>query len=384
MTKCALCGNQISNDPADSHCDSAEHIFPNSVGGQKTVSGFICRKCNSETGETWDAALAMTMQPLGLMFGVQRDRGKMPPLRTVTTEGERVTLQAEGGMTLTNPEFKKTQRTDGSTDYNIKARSMDEARRILAGLQKKHPELDVEATLAQATAVEKYLDGDFPFTFQFGGPEAGRSMVKTCLAFAFSNGVGWQECGEATAYLRDPSAKACFGYFSTHDLISGRKPGVPLHCVALRADPTTGMVLSYAEYFGVVRIVACLGEKYAGPRVEAAYAFDPRTGDEFAVQVSLDFDRKTIDDIYAYQHSDVHAVEAALASVIGPALQSQANAERVRVVGRAVDKAFDECGAKEGERLTEEHVRKICRSLAESIAPFALHSMRPVSGPKKS
>ncbi|WP_166145956.1 HNH endonuclease [Methylosinus sp. RM1] len=186
MTKCAICGNQISNDPADPHCDSAEHIFPNAVGGQKSISGFICRKCNSETGDTWDAALATSMQSLGLMFGVQRDRGEMPPLKTVTTEGERITLQAEGGMTLTNPEFKKTQRPDGSMEYNIKARSVDEARRILEGLKKKHPELDVETALADATAVEKYPEGDFHFAFQFGGPEGGRSMVKTCLAFAFS------------------------------------------------------------------------------------------------------------------------------------------------------------------------------------------------------
>lgn len=383
MTKCAICGNQISNDPTDPHCDSAEHIFPNAVGGQKTVSGFICRKCNSETGERWDAALAKTMQPLGLLFGVQRDRGKMPSLRTVTTTGERVTLHAEGGITFTNPEFEKTRRPDGSIDYNIKARSMGEARRILEGLRKKLPELDIEATLAQATAVEKYLDGDFHFAFQFGGPGGGRSMVKTCLAFAFANGVGWHECDQATAYLRDPSAKACFGYFSTRDLVSGRKSGAPLHCVALRADPTTGLVLSYAEFFGVARIVACLGEKYTGPPAESAYAFDPRTGEEFEVQVSLDFDRATIDDIYAYRHSDERAVRDAFSSVIGPTLQSQADAEKDRVIGRAVDKAFDECGAKEGERLTEEHLRKISRSIAESISPFALHSMRPVRGPKK-
>ena len=87
MTKCAICGNQISNDPADPHCNSVEHIFPNAIGGRKTVSGFICRKCNSETGEKWDAALAKTMQPLALMFGVQRDRGEMPPLRTSTDRG---------------------------------------------------------------------------------------------------------------------------------------------------------------------------------------------------------------------------------------------------------------------------------------------------------
>lgn len=383
MTKCVICCETLSTDPAEPRYDSAEHIFPNAVGGQKTVSGFICRKCNSETGETWDAALAKTMLPLSLMFGVKRDRGKLPSLRTITTEGEHLTLQAEGGLTLTHPEFKETRGPDGSAKYNIKTRSIPDGRKILKGLKKKIYDLDIEAVLAQGTPVEKYPDGDLGFQFQLGDPKSGRSMVKTALAFAFSKGIGWRECEQATAYLRHTSAKACFGFFSARDLLSDRKSGVPLHCVALRADPTTGLILSYVEYFGSIRIVACLGDKYAGLPVETAYAIDPRTAEELSTEVDLDFDPKMMDEIYAGGHLDGLKVEAAFSSVLGPTLRSQEAAERKRVVGRAVDRGFDECGAKEGEQLTPEHLQRISRSVAESVAPFLLHRMRSVRGPNK-
>ena len=321
MANCVRCNTQISNALNDSHSDSDEHIFPNSVGGRKKVAGFICRKCNSETGDTWDAALAATMLPLGLLFGIQRDRGKLPPLKAITTEGERITLKDDGSLAFTHPKIGKRERPDGSIEYVIKARSFDEARQKLKELKNKYPKLDVESELAKAQATEIYPAGVFRFDFHFGGPEGGRSIVKTCLAFAFANGVNWQNCEHATAYLRNPSAKACFGYFSSRDLVSERKHGVPFHCVAIWANPKTGLVLSYAEYFGILRIVACLGENYGGMPVEAAYAFDPRTGDELPIKVTLDFDRETIEDIYAYRHWDGQAVEAALSAVIGPAMQ---------------------------------------------------------------
>ena len=53
MPSCALCEIAITAES-----DSDEHLIPNALGGRRKVSGFLCRDCNSRTGETWDAALA--------------------------------------------------------------------------------------------------------------------------------------------------------------------------------------------------------------------------------------------------------------------------------------------------------------------------------------
>lgn len=46
---CWLCDNELTT--------TREHIIPESMGGKKTVVGFICRDCNSKTGHNWDAAV---------------------------------------------------------------------------------------------------------------------------------------------------------------------------------------------------------------------------------------------------------------------------------------------------------------------------------------
>ena len=106
---------------------------------------------------------------------------------------------------------------------------MDEARQILMDLKRKHPEIDVDATLAGAQMVETYPRGAVGHDLSIGGELAGRSMVKSSLAWAFTNGVDWAACDEALGYLRANGAPPRFGYYHDTDLILGRPAGVPLH-----------------------------------------------------------------------------------------------------------------------------------------------------------
>jgi hypothetical protein len=50
------------------------------------------------------------------------------------------------------------------------------------------------------------------------------------------------------------------GDYYDDDLVQNRPPGLPLHCVGIAGDPSTGLVLAYIEYCGIHRIVACLSE----------------------------------------------------------------------------------------------------------------------------
>ena len=55
--KCVLCRR-----PAVDESKSKEHIIPAALGGRRTVTGFICRTCNSDAGNTWDATLANSVE----------------------------------------------------------------------------------------------------------------------------------------------------------------------------------------------------------------------------------------------------------------------------------------------------------------------------------
>ena len=157
---------------------------------------------------------------------------------------------------------------------------MEEARQILTGLKRKHPEIDIEAELARAEGVESYPQGAVKHDLTIGGELAGRSIVKSCLAMALASGIDWTACEDAVRYLRQDGAPPCFGYYNERDLLSGRVASIPLHCLAVRADPENGLILAYAEYFGLHRVVACLGEAYTGSLLHVVYALDPRQGVE--------------------------------------------------------------------------------------------------------
>lgn len=67
--------------------NSKGHIFLNSIGGRKTVSNFICKKCNNTTGGTWDTEVDKYLSKLAIYFQIKRHRGKVPSQKIVLKNG---------------------------------------------------------------------------------------------------------------------------------------------------------------------------------------------------------------------------------------------------------------------------------------------------------
>jgi hypothetical protein len=371
MGQCILCEKPITAEN-----DSEEHLISNAIGGRRKISGLVCRGCNSTTGENWDAALAAQLLPLCLLMDITRERGELPNLRVETSAGEQLAIGPNGSLSLSSPEFLATPLLSGGTQYRVKARTMAEARRIVKGLKRKHPEIDVDTTLRDAQMVETYPQGAVGHDLSIGGELAGRSMVKSCLVWAVANGLNFTVCMPAIGYLRSSEHVPCFGYYHDNDLIQERPAGTPLHCLSVDANPTTGLLLGYGEFFGFHRFVCLLGEGYEGPAIRSTYAIDPRTGKELDLQVRLPFSREDIEEIYAYRRTKPEDVRRAADAIFGPALQARWESQQKRVVNDAVEQAFAQCGAKPGERLTPEHIRKLSRIAAEKLTPFVLHRMR--------
>lgn len=207
----------------------------------------------------------------------------------------------------------------------------------------------------------------------FGGERSGRSLVKSTLALAYQAGLPITDCQDALAYLRQADGIPCFGYYYVDDLIAERPEATPLHCIAIDANPNTGLVLGYAEFFGVHRAVVCLGRGYRGEAVKSVYAIDPRTGEDLDLSVRLDFDAADIEAIYDYQMDDAAGREQALGRVFGPALRAQQAAERDRVFKEALDYAWLNCGATKDAMLTAENRATIARLFSERAAPWIQH-----------
>lgn len=363
--RCVRCDRAI-----DDSNDSEEHVIQNSVGGRLTVRGFICRACNSRTGETWDAVFAEQNNFFCHFFGVARERGDPPPQPIETTAGEKLLMQPGGGFKMQKPVFQVVP-TETGKQIRITARDRREATAMLEGVARKYPnQVDVAGELAKATEAHTYPEGVMHHSPQFGGVSGGRSVVKTATAFAFYCGVPIDQCDLAVAYLRDETAEPAFGYYYERDLVAGRPAGVPIHCVAVTGDPETGMLLGYVEYFGVQRVVVCFSQSYAGPPLARSYGLDPTTGKTMPLQVALAFSGADVQAIYNYEKIPDGGIERAWAAVVPTALQRSFELEKARAIKAATKYAFENCGAKPGEMLTPEQTKKLAALATEHMMPF--------------
>jgi hypothetical protein len=376
MSNCVICDSEIN-----SRNDSREHVIPGSIGGRLRIKGFICKSCNNDAGRTWDAELASQLLPLSLMFGVERQRGSMPRLSVTTTAGEKLSIGPQGELSLAKPAYSEAL-TEQGIKIQITARSTGEAKRFLSGVKRKYPDADVDGMLSELQPTRSYPKGAIHHRLDFGGNESGRSIVKSAAALAHLAGISVDQCSDAISYLRDAASPPCFGYYQAGDLVSSRPPGVPFHCVSVEANRETGLILGYVEYFGVHRVVVCLGRCYSDDQVEKTYAIDPRSGERLGLDVRLGFDAGQIQAIYNYEMIPDGAIAEAFAKLIPTALKRQFESERDRVTKEAVEYALANCGAKPGAILTEEQVKKLPSLIMEKLTPLLLHNLarrRPIA-----
>jgi hypothetical protein len=133
------------------------------------------------------------------------------------------------------------------------------------------------------------------------------------------------------------------------------------------------LVLGYVEYFGIHRAVVCLARDYAGDRLKAVYALDPRVGETVDVSVRLGFDEADIRAIYDYERDDAAKRQEAFGTVFGPVLSSHHAAERDRVVRDSLNFAWANCGGVPDQPLTAQHLARLKELFADRATPWWKH-----------
>ncbi|MGO9985691.1 MAG: HNH endonuclease [Rhodomicrobium sp.] len=368
MLSCAICEEEIT-----AQNDSNEHVILGALGGRLEVSGFICRRCNNTSGNKWDAALASQLHPLIILFGVKRQKGTTPALPIITTAGENLIMNPTGGFNVTPSHSEEI--TPEGTKLHIAARSQKELKRMLRGFKRKYPKLDIDRALTEAKDTKTYPKGMVQLQNELGGEASGRSIVKSVLALTHHAGISINLCGDALHYLRDSASPPSFGYNYASDLVGNRPTSVPLHCVSVEANPRTGLILGYAEYFAIHRVVVCLGRGYTGNPINMTYAIDPRSGERLNLTIRLGFCESEIEAIYDYQMMRDGAIEEIFDKLMPSVMERQFEREKDRAIKEAVRHAFANCGAQLGEILTEEQKKKLPGLVWESLKPFLLHHM---------
>ncbi|GGF66936.1 hypothetical protein GCM10011332_21280 [Terasakiella brassicae] len=365
---CCLCGDKITKKN-----DTNEHIIPNAVGGRLKVRGFICDPCNNSTGHTWDTALAKQMEQMCLLFNIKRERGSVQSLNIPTDNGEHIRFNPDGTMGLTKPQFSEF--VEGrDVSVSISANSVKEAKKMLKGVKRKYPKIDTDKFLEEGKITSSYPEGNLRFSHHFGEELAGKSSVKTAMAFAALNGIEAGRCDVALAYLMTADSSKCFGHYYDGDFVLNRPDDAVFHCVNVTGIPSENLLVSYVEYFGFQRMIICLSENYNGPELSYTYAIDPVAGEEIDIQVNVQISVGQLHKCYSFEAAPDGAIQA-MNKVIPIARKRHWEDERNRVIERAVEYAFANCGVNEGEILGEEGAKKLADLTMDQLQPFLLRAM---------
>jgi hypothetical protein len=146
-----------------------------------------------------------------------------------TESGQTVRVHPDGHMSL--PDVEPTVTISGSkAEIKARRRTKAEARKMLDGMKRRYPKLDVDEAMQTVVEARTYLSEPVRATFNFGGLQSGRSVVKSAVALAVASGVNAKTCGEAMDCLRNDRREPCFGYFYKRDLVRNRPADRVFHC----------------------------------------------------------------------------------------------------------------------------------------------------------
>jgi hypothetical protein len=363
--KCLICDVVITDTN-----DSEEHIILQAIGGRLSVSGFICRNDNNKTGTEWDAVLAEALNPFSLLLSIKRQDGKKPGTELFDTlSGQKMLIRSDRSMAYQKPEINIVKEGD-IKKLSIRANSVAEARQILTGMKRKYPKIDVEKALSEMQNTRIYSNDPIKKSLSIGGPAAGRSMIKSLLAFAHKLSIDARDCPLAFDYIRNEEAKSCYGYYYQSDLINNRPEQNIFHCVGISGSKSTGLLLGYLEYFSGWRVVSCLSENYTGPDIHEMHAIDPVRGKTIDLQFSLPFSKSDLEAIYDYKKIPDGAMEEALGLPMSMIVETGREVAFEEATNYAYDQALKTAGLKPGDELSPEKKWELSRLIAENFMPF--------------
>ena len=364
---CALCGTSLTAKNA-----SKEHVFPNAIGGRKSVRNFLCVACNSTTGNEWDTELVSQFRPLCTMLNIRRQRGENRPFDVESVSGRKLTLNPDGSMTIAEPLFEPKE-LDGKTRVKIHARTIPELRRMLSGLRKKHPRIDVDELVKQAPRVREYSSEPYAVPLNVGGLVAGRSMIKSCLAMVYDAGLDIGHCEEAEHYLVK-GGPPCFQFYTERNPVRNRPEKTFFHCVHVRGDRERRQLIAYVEYFGWLRYIARLSKDYDGHAFSHSYAVDPVSAKELDLDVVLEVEPADYEEINDGCNLDFDKVARDLNVLVGAWREMDVDRARAEAIKDAFAFACEVCAIKEGDMLSDEQLAQFGQVVWNRLVPFVVHT----------
>lgn len=162
---------------------STEHIILNACGGRLKSDKLLCKNCNSLFGTRFDSHLAKTTNALANLLMINRDKGKSQPIKTKNSITNEPYYLALGGKPIPVKPKINLYEKDGEKMLNIQTHNTKVLKKVLKGLQRTYPNLDINSALKVAESKKYVDDSSYDIDGTIGGTEAFKSIAKSVINF---------------------------------------------------------------------------------------------------------------------------------------------------------------------------------------------------------
>jgi hypothetical protein len=162
MNTCYKCNTELTEATI-----SVEHIIPNAIGGVWKSKNLLCKKCNSEFGDTLDNELYKDLHPIAALLNVERQRGKHAPIKNVKSDSGKIYHLVDGRKPVNvKPEIDLNKETNS---FEIRVNDEKELKLIIKQLKSKFPNLDDQNINEKARITKEYLNESLIVHMEVGG-----------------------------------------------------------------------------------------------------------------------------------------------------------------------------------------------------------------------
>ena len=357
------------NAPIKDENKSSEHIILNACGGRLKSDKLLCKDCNSLFGTRFDSHLAKSTNALANLLMINRDKGEPRPIRTKNSTTKEPYYLALGGKPIpAKPKIKRYEK-DGQKRLDITAHSTEELEKVLKGLKRKHPNLDIEGALKAAKSRKVMDDGSYDIDGSIGGQEVFKSIAKSMINF-------YIHCNGHPKFVK-PLIPYLLGK-DEMDVVWMHYPDQPIfkpdtgevsHVLKVVGNPKEKILYGYMELFNTHCFLVRLNSDYDGEDFNADYVYEVLTEKELDKKPELALTRAELHDLFQNKEAKpFENIQKRYARVINIAYRVQEKHQ----LGIILEEAIEEVLGKipEDQPLDAETLKALNEEVAESVALF--------------
>lgn len=365
MTNCYLCDAELINVNV-----SKEHILLNAIGGQLKSSTLLCKKCNSGLGHEADKELANQLSFLSSYLCVKRDNGNNQIIKGAESkEGKKYDIIRGSKPVPSNPTFEK--KTDnGKVNYNISARSEKELINILKGLQKKHPELDLEQAKQKFKWREEYLSEPLKIDTTIGGDIAFKSIAKSAINYYIYSQNDKNEVKHLFNYLKGTQELQIAKHYYPLTPIYKQEEKEIIHLIHLVGESENKLLYCFIELFSAYSFIVLLSNNFQGKNFISTYCYDLIQNIVIDKEVSIKLSKDELEQIILMTKNDFEAIQKKVGRVMQINSRIQTDREIDNLIGKTIESVFNK--KYNGQTIvTEEMLSDFSREVALAYVKFA-------------